>query len=106
MKKGSNPPPNFKKPPPPPAPPSPGVQRELPGYIADWVSVDNVMPKQYQNVLFLEPFTESIDGTRHLGYYDGKNWLTGETEEVVEVVTHWIGFTSSAKVIDDMQRAI
>ena len=70
-----------------------------------WIDADDKLPDKYADVLFLEPFTERIDGTKHIGYYDGKEWLSDDGRDI-GYVTHWIPLPCSAAVIDEMQRSI
>ncbi len=69
---------------------------------AKWESVMENMPSPYDDVVFLDSTAERIDGQKHLGYFDGVDWLSGDDETVVKMVSHWIKLPSSAAVIDKM----
>ena len=61
------------------------------------------MPKKYEDILFLEPFTESIKGTWHIGHWDGANWLSGDDETVIDFVSHFIVPESTAALVDELE---
>jgi len=77
-----------------------------PFYVANWICVYDKMPRPYDDLVFLDSTAERIDGQKHLGHFDGKDWLSGNDEIVVSFVSHWIALPSSAAAIDDMLDAV
>jgi len=47
------------------------------------------MPNPYDDLVFLDPSAERIDGQKHIGFYDGENFLSGNDEIVIDIVSHW-----------------
>ena len=67
-----------------------------------WIRTDQEMPKIEDEVVFLEPFSERIDGTKHIGFFDGKDWIVTETYEKITFVSHWLKLPNTAKLIDEL----
>ena len=71
-----------------------------------WINVDKKMPEHEEEVVFLEPYSDRIDGTKHIGFFDGEMWRITETDEEIIFVSHWMELPETAHLVDELDKSI
>ena len=67
-----------------------------------WIDLAEKYPQEDEEVLFLEPYSDSLGGTKHIGYYDGSLWINYATGDAIGYVTHWLPIPDTCTLIDEM----
>jgi len=70
------------------------------------IPLEGNTPPSMVDLLFLEPFSEKIGGTLHVGYYDQEadRFLAGDEEKHIAFVTHFIVIESTSAIVDELEK--
>ena len=64
------------------------------------------IPPEGDQILFLEPFTESILGDVHIGFYEDGNFFDIEMNLITGYISHFMEIPCTASIIDKLQEEI